>query len=115
MARELKKILYAEDDLDIQSIVQIILKYKSNFQLECCETGTRVLEIAPLFNPDLIILDINMPEMDGPTTFEFLKKNKDLKDIPVIFMTAKVQKHEIESYYKMGVIHVIIKLLILQN
>lgn len=107
--KELQKILYAEDDKDIRTIVMAILKRKTNYQIECCDTGVKALEIAQWFMPNLIILDVNMPDMDGTTTFQSLKTIESLKNVPVIFMTAKAQNHEIESYYDLGVDYVILK------
>lgn len=109
MISELQKILYAEDDKDIRTIVMTILQRKTNYQIECCDTGLKALEIAQWFAPDLIILDVNMPDMDGTTTFQALKDIEFLKRVPVIFMTAKVQNHEIDNYYNLGVNYVIVK------
>ncbi|CAM4491789.1 MAG: Transcriptional regulatory protein WalR [Legionella sp.] len=109
MTPELQKILYAEDDKDIRTIVMTILQRKTNYQIECCDTGLKALEIAQWFVPDLIILDVNMPDMDGITTFQALKTIELLKKVPVIFMTAKVQNHEIDNYYDLGVNYVIVK------
>ena len=59
--------------------------------------------------PDLIMLDVMMPEMDGPTTFMTLQQNPALKGVPVIFMTAKIQTHELEDYLRLGAAGVISK------
>lgn len=107
--KELKKILYAEDDLDVQTVVELTVQTMSAYDLKICDNGKKLLECVEEYNPDLIILDVMMPEMDGMTTFKNLKQNAKTKNIPVIFMTAKAQVHEIESFNEMGVIGVIIK------
>src|SRR5208283_3397979 len=72
-------------------------------------SGQVALSLAGAELPDLILLDIMMPGMDGPTTFSRLKENADTADIPVIFMTAKVQTQELEGYIKLGAAGVITK------
>lgn len=95
--KELKKILYAEDDLDVQTIVELTVSSTSNCELKVCDNGKILLECVEDYNPDLILLDVMMPEMDGPTTFLKLQENEKTKDIPVVFMTAKAQTHEIQK------------------
>ena len=104
----LRKILYVEDDPDIQEIAIIALEKVGGFELKICSNGKSALEEVEEFNPDLILLDVMMPEMDGPTTFEYLKK-MNLKSAPVIFMTAKVQPKEVSHYINMGAKGVISK------
>lgn len=107
--RTLKKILYVEDEPDIRSIAQVALEDIGQFNVKFCTNGQEALEQAEDFSPDLILLDVMMPGMDGPTTLQNLRKNPNLADIPAIFMTAKAQTNEIESYRKMGVLDIIIK------
>lgn len=106
---ELKRILYAEDEPDVQTIVEITVQTMSNYQIKICENGKSLLDSVESYAPDLILLDVMMPEMDGPTTFEHLQKNEKTKNIPVIFMTAKAQTHEVEIFKSSGVIGVITK------
>lgn len=105
----LKKILYAEDEPDVQTVVELTIQTMSDYQVKICNNGKKLLECVNEYNPDLIILDIMMPEMDGPTTFRHLKLNESTKDIPVIFMTAKAQVHEVEIFKETGAIGVITK------
>lgn len=106
---ELKKILYAEDELDIQSIVEISFWSTSNFQLKVCNNGKEVLECVEEYSPDLILLDVMMPEMDGVTTLKNLQMNEKTRNIPVVFITAKAQVHEVQSFINNGVTGVITK------
>lgn len=103
------KILYAEDEPDVQTIVEISVWSTSDYELKVCKNGKLLLECVEDYNPDLILLDVMMPEMDGPTTFQNLQLNEKTKGIPVIFITAKAQVHEVKLFKETGVIGVITK------
>lgn len=105
----LKKILYAEDDSDIQTIVQVALWAYSDLDLKICNNGQLLLDCVESYKPDLILLDIMMPVMDGLTTCRRLKLNDKTKNIPVVFLTAKAQVQEIEMYRNVGILGVLIK------
>ncbi|MEA3406019.1 MAG: response regulator [Pseudomonadota bacterium] len=106
---ELQKILYAEDEPDIQSIAQMSLEMMGGYTLKVCNNGQEAVNAAEAFAPDLILLDVMMPMMDGPTALQTMRQNPALAEVPVIFMTAKVQHQEIEDYKAMGAIDVIAK------
>ncbi len=108
-APTLTKILYAEDEPDIQSIAQMSLEMMGGYTLKVCNNGQEALEAAEAFAPDLILLDVMMPSMDGPTALQEMRKIPALANVPVIFMTAKVQNQEVEEYKAMGAIDVIAK------
>lgn len=106
----LKNILYVEDELDIQTIVQLALENIGGYHLTICSSGAEALAVASNWVPDLVLLDVMMPEMDGPTTFKQLHTQYPaFKTIPVIFMTAKVQPQEVLEYKRLGAIEVITK------
>jgi len=107
--KELKKILYAEDEPDVQTIVQMVIEAMSDYEIKISNNGKLLLDCVEDYNPDLILLDVMMPEMDGPTTYENLQLNEKTKKIPVIFMTAKAQVHEVQLFKESGVIGVITK------
>ncbi len=109
MRQKLNRILLVEDEPDIRKIVQVSLQDIGGFTLETCGSGHEALEITKVRKPDLMILDVMMPVMDGPDTLREIHKVYNLKDIPVIFLTAKVQPHEVEKYLELGVIGVISK------
>ncbi len=102
------KALYVEDDPDIQEITDMALS-DEGFELTICGLGKEALLIAQKENFDLILLDVMMPGLDGPSTLKELRKYNHLKNTPVIFMTAKVQPAEIESYMNLGALGVIKK------
>ena len=105
----LTRILYVEDEPDIQAVAQLALEAVGGFTVAICSAGQEALEKAPGFNPDLILLDVMMPGMDGPTTLGKLREIKALANTPVIFMTAKVQAHEVAQYKALGALDVIAK------
>ncbi len=109
MVRELTRILYVEDDPDIQAIAIMVLETINGFTLKSCSCGSEALEKAVQFKPDLVLLDVMMPGMDGPETLKGLRAFPELAATPVVFMTAKVQPQEVEGYLKLGAIGVIAK------
>lgn len=106
---ELKKILYVEDEPDIQMIARVALENVGGFELCVCSSGVEALEKAASFAPDLLLLDVMMPGMDGPTTLGELRKLPSLAKTPVMFMTAKVQPQEVEFLKSLDVADVIAK------
>lgn len=109
MSDELKRILYAEDERDIQEIVQISLEEIGHYDLKICSSGEELLEEYEQYAPDLILMDVMMPGLDGIATFERLKDMPEYRQTPVIFMTAKVQVNEVQQYKEIGALDVISK------
>ena len=105
----LNRILFVEDDPDIQSVARLALVAVGKFTVEICSSGVAALATAPIFAPDLILLDVMMPEMDGISTLMALRQLPKTANIPVIFMTAKVQTHEVIRYKELGAVDVIAK------
>lgn len=98
----LQKILIIEDDPDIQTVAQMALETIGGFTVEACSSGREALEKAPGFQPDLFLLDVMMPEMDGPTTLLNLRALAQFETTPVIFCTAKAMPSELEQYKELG-------------
>lgn len=109
MRQDLERILVVEDDEDIQTVGKLALEAVGGFTVEVCDSGEDALARVGAFAPDLILLDVMMPGMDGPTTLTHLRADPATQDIPIIFMTAKVQPAEVKSYQVMGAINVIAK------
>lgn len=107
--QSLQRILYVEDDPDIQQIAMMVLETIAGFTLKACSSGAEALEHAIDFQPDLILLDVMMPGMDGPETLRELRKFPQLQKTPTVFMTAKVQPQEVQEYLTMGALGVIAK------
>ncbi len=104
----LTRLLLVEDDTDIQKIAKLSLEM-NGYSLKVCGSGVDALRDVPAFQPQLILMDVMMPGMDGPSTFKALKAIPQAASIPIIFMTAKVQKEEVEKYRELGAVGVIQK------
>lgn len=102
------KLLYVEDEADIREIAEFALD-DEGFDIVFCESGEVALEKAVNFQPEVVLLDVMMPGMDGPTTLQNLRKIPGLEATPVIFLTAKVQPNEIQDFIALGAIDVIPK------
>ncbi|MDZ7660898.1 response regulator [Thiohalophilus sp.] len=105
----LHKILYVEDEPDIQTIARLALQEVGGFDLCLCSNGAEALALADDYRPDLLILDVMLPGMDGPATLAELRKKPALATTPALFMTAKVQPQELEQLRAQGVVGVITK------
>lgn len=105
----LNKVLYAEDEDDIREIATLALEAIGELETITCESGVPVLDLAIRFQPQLILLDVMMPDMDGPSTLQALKAHPELNTIPVIFLTAKILPDEITRFKSLGAVDVISK------
>jgi len=107
---KLNKILYVEDDPTIQLIARFALEDVGKFILKRCSSGQEALDCAATFEPDLLLLDVMMPGLDGPTTLQELRKLKPTENTPVIFMTGKTQQSDVAELKELsGTIEVIKK------
>ena len=106
---KMPSILYVEDDPDIQAIAKMSLEAVGGFGVQACDGGAQALEQAGKAMPELLILDVMMPGMDGPSTLEAIRKLPGGVAVPAIFMTAKVTAAEVATLHKPGVIGVIPK------
>ena len=109
MSKELVRILYVEDEPDIQAVARIALESVGGFEVKICSSGIEALKVVTEFNPDLLLLDVMMPDMDGVSTLREIRKLNGYANTPAMFMTAKVQPQEIEQLLKEGTIDVIPK------
>jgi two-component system, OmpR family, response regulator len=107
--RTLKRIMYVDDEPDVRKVAKISLELVGKFELCLCGSGREAIAQAQQFKPDLILLDVMMPEMDGPTTLSAMRKIETVASTPVIFITAKAQTAEIRRYRELGAIDVITK------
>ena len=98
-----------DDDADIRKICNVSLASVGGWEVTLAASGPEALEKLAQEKPDVILLDVMMPGMDGPTTYAKIKELPGCNDLPVILITAKVQQHELEKYTKLGVAGVIMK------
>ena len=87
------KILIAEDERDIRDLVAFTLRFAGH-EVFAASNGEEAVEMAPKVNPDLILMDVRMPRMTGYEACKVLKADPDMKDIPVVFLSAKGQESE---------------------
>ena len=103
------RVLHIDDDPDILDIAAASIGLDSEFEVRACNSGADGLAAAAEWRPDLILLDVMMPVMDGTTTLRHLRLNPQTADIPVVFMTARVQIQEIAYFKSLGATGVISK------
>ncbi len=104
-----KSVLLVDDEPDIRKIGAMSLERVGKLEVRTAASGAEALRLARERAPDVILLDVMMPELDGPATLEALRRDPTTASIAVIFVTAKVQKHEIERWLAAGAIGVIRK------
>lgn len=105
----MKTILLVDDEDDIREVAQMSLEVTAGWSIEGADSGQKGIEKALELKPDVILLDVMMPDMDGPTTFKKMRELPDLQQTPVILMTAKVQASDLEQFKTIGVSGVIAK------
>lgn len=98
-----KRILVVDNEQYIQEIAQICLQTVANWHVVTASSGREALVVAEAQQPDAILLDVMMPEMDGLTTFQKLQDNSATQHIPVLLLTAKAQASDLRRYTDLGV------------
>ncbi len=108
--RRLERILYVEDDHDVRDIGGIVLEM-AGFAVRACASGKEAVAVARegAFAADLVLLDVMMPDMDGPATLAQLRTIPAVATIPVVFLTAKAQPREVASLRALGAVDVLAK------
>jgi len=97
-----KRVLIIDDEDDIREVAQVSLETMAGWDVQTARSGKEGLEKAAAGQPDVILLDVMMPDMDGPTTFQEFKSRPETSHIPVVLLTAKVQKAEQGQLSSMG-------------
>jgi two-component system, OmpR family, response regulator len=101
------KVLLVDDDDDIRTIGELALVEVGGMEVVLASSGPQALELAAREQPHVVLLDVMMPGMDGLTTFRRLRDDPATAAIPVVFVTAKVQRHEVQRYLDLGGLGVI--------
>lgn len=104
-----KRILLVDDEDDIREVAQASLELIAGWEVRTAASGAQAIEMASADPPDAILLDVMMPEMDGPTTFEQLRNMPETKHIPVVFLTAKVQAADHRRIGELGAAGILAK------
>ncbi|MDP3534732.1 MAG: response regulator [Halomonas sp.] len=106
----LVKVMYVEDDPDIRDIASMALEDVGGLTAKICESGEQALKEVGEFTPQMILLDVMMPGMDGPSTLQALRQHGYVSETTAVaFMTAKVHPEEVARYKELGAIGVIAK------
>ena len=103
----IRKVLMIDDEPHIRRIGELCLRGVGKWEVALASSGAEGVELAARELPDAILLDVMMPGMDGKATLAALRSCPETAAIPVVFMTAKVLKHEIEHYLSLGAVGVI--------
>ncbi len=104
-----KHILLIDDEETIQEVVQVGIEIECGWQVSLASSGLEGIDLAKLQQPDAILLDVMMPDLDGISTLFKLKANSHTQSIPVIFLTAKIQAVDKNQFQTMGAAGVITK------
>ncbi|HHP7231995.1 MAG TPA: response regulator [Xenococcaceae cyanobacterium] len=97
-----KRILFIDDEEDIRILASFCLELEAGWEMMTASSGQEGIAIAETEQPDAILLDVMMPELDGLQTLAKLRVNPKTKDIPAIFITAKVQASDRRRFYAAG-------------
>ena len=104
-----RTILVVDDDDEIREIVALSLELVGGWTVRAADRGAAGLRLAREWRPDVVLLDVMMPEMDGPTMFSRMQLDPVLRDIPVVLLTAKVQVGHVQVWDSLPVAGVIPK------
>lgn len=107
MGRSLDRILFAADDPDVREIARLGLEDIGGFSVEVCQSATQALERINVFNPDIVLLDVEMPSMDNPRTRAALGESTERAKIPIVFLTVQAEKSNVRRYEELGTVDAI--------
>ena len=102
------KILIAEDERDIRDLITFTLRF-ANYDVVAASNGEEAVTLARQEVPDLILMDVRMPRMTGYEACTAIKAEPNLKDIPIIFLSAKGQDSEIQAGLQAGAVEYLLK------
>jgi two-component system, OmpR family, response regulator len=105
--RKIESVLYVDDDPDICEVVKATLSLIAGLNVQTACSGEQAIDLAYVQRPDLVLMDVMMPGLDGPCTLKRMRGHALLVDIPVIFLTAKVLPAEVAHLLKLGALGVI--------
>lgn len=104
----LLRVLYIDDEPDLREVAQIALELDPTIVVRCCGSGQEGLDAFPDWKPDLVLLDVMMPQMDGPTTLRAIR-NLPGGRLPVVFISARASERDMEHLLACGAEGVIAK------
>jgi CheY-like chemotaxis protein len=104
-----ERVMCVEDDADIRTILDFSLAGMGGFTVSLCESGPQALAQVQAFQPQLVLLDVMMPEMSGPETLIQLRALPVMQGVPIVFLTAKAMQDEVEALLECGATGIIVK------
>jgi CheY-like chemotaxis protein len=111
-----RKVLIVDDDADVSRVTKLMLEHTGPYDVRVENNPKLALRVALDFHPDVILLDVIMPERDGGTVAAELRQDEQLKNTPIVFLTAIVGKHEVASHKGLiGNVEVLAKPATIQN
>lgn len=105
----MKQILVVDNEAYIREVTKMSLELVGHWSVITASSGTQAIALAAQHHPDAILLDVMMPDMDGPTTFQQLQANPQTQAIPVILLTAQLHPDDRQAYSAIGIHHLIAK------
>ncbi len=105
----MKRILLVDDEDDVREVARLSLEMMGGWEVLPASSGEEAVRLAETGRPDAVLLDVTMPEMDGPATFRALQANAATRAIPVLLLTAKTRAADLEHFAGLGVTGVISK------
>jgi len=112
MRKVLTSVLYVEDDLHVRTTAKLVMEVIGKIVVRDCSSGQEALRVARDFTPDLILLDVLMPEIDGVSTLSMLRRMPHLANVPALFVTGLTAPEDMARYLEAGAIGVIPKPLV---
>jgi|GEM_PF-92274 len=103
----LDRILLVDDEADIRTVACLALEDIGGLTVKACKSGAEAMDAVADFAPDLIVLDVMMPVMDGPSTLKALRLRPESARTPVVFFTAKTQRSDIDAFLSYGAVSVL--------
>lgn len=104
-----KSILLIDDEPNLAQVIAVCLESFKGWKVCVVHSGKEGLQVVEALKPDVILLDVMMPEMDGIEVLQNLQKNPAIRDIPVIFLTAKVQTSDREKFAELDIVGIVAK------
>jgi CheY-like chemotaxis protein len=105
----LQRVLVADDEPDLLEIARIALETLGGYEVVTCQSGSELLRLLPEFEPDLVVVDVLMPDMGGIEVFNALRREPRYEDLPVVFLTGLVLERDLEELRASGAADIIAK------
>lgn len=103
------RLLLVDDDDDIREVAQAAIELLGDWEVVTAASGSEALDLAESQSFDAVVLDVMMPELDGPSTLQRLRAMTDHEAVPVVFLTAKVRASDRDRFAGMGICGVVTK------